>query len=101
MWRQIIQWLEQHQLPCTFQKYFGISCPGCGMQNAFIALLKGNFWESIQSFPALLPMLSMLLLLIFHLKYHFSWGARVLKYLFFVSGTLIIIHYFYQTCRYN
>lgn len=101
MWQQIIQWLEQHQMSCTFQKYFGVSCPGCGMQSALIALLKGNLWESIQIYPALLPMLSILGFLIIHLKCHFSWGAKILKYLFLISVVLIIIPYVYKLSCYN
>ncbi len=53
----IIQWLEQHQLPCLFKTAFNFDCPGCGLQRSGIALLKGDVLGSLQMYPALLPML--------------------------------------------
>ena len=42
-----------HQLlPCFFKKFTGIDCPGCGFQRSILALLKGNFVESLNLYPA-------------------------------------------------
>lgn len=96
MWQKIISWLENNSLHCSFQKHFGINCPGCGFQSALIALLKGNFAESILLYPALLPILSLILLLLLHLKFKFSWGKTAIKILFLISILLILIAYFYK-----
>ncbi|MGQ1910420.1 DUF2752 domain-containing protein [Marinifilum sp. RC60d5] len=96
MWQQFIKWLENVQIPCSFQKYFGIECPGCGFQSALIALLKGNIYESIQLYPALLPILSFIILLLLHVKFRFSWGSVTLKILSLISFLLIIGNYFYK-----
>ncbi|WP_320019731.1 DUF2752 domain-containing protein [Labilibaculum manganireducens] len=93
MWQNIINWLENHLATCTFQKHFGIACPGCGLQTSLLALLKGDIWEAILLYPALIPILSMLTLLILHLKFKFSWGAIILKYLFFLSVFLVLASY--------
>ncbi|PKQ60701.1 hypothetical protein BZG02_18435 [Labilibaculum filiforme] len=93
MWQKLLDWLENHLTTCTFQKHFGIACPGCGFQSSLLALLKGHIWESILLYPALLPILSMLLLFTLHLKFKFSWGATTLKYLFFLSALLIVVSY--------
>jgi len=45
--QQLINWLESHQLPCYYKKLLGIKCLGCGMQTAFILLLKGELIESL------------------------------------------------------
>lgn len=97
MWNKLIQWLESLQIPCTFQKYFGIECPGCGMQRAFIELLKGNLSDSVLLYPALIPMLSTLLMLIIHFNFQFKWSGKAIKILFTLSVVLILIPYLYKT----
>ncbi|WP_461631839.1 DUF2752 domain-containing protein [Labilibaculum euxinus] len=100
MWQNIINWLENNLATCTFQKHFGIACPGCGLQTSLLALLKGDIWESIHLYPALIPMLSILSLLLLHLKFKFSWGTVILKYLFFLSVLLILFSYIYRISSY-
>lgn len=87
----LIHWLESHQAACSWKQYFGFECPGCGMQSAFIALLKGNILESIQLFPALFPMIIMLVMLSLQLIFKLPKGALILKILFiFTSSTMVI-----------
>jgi len=101
MWRKIINWLENRSLSCSFQKYFGIECPGCGFQSSLVALLKGEFSESILLYPALLPMLSFIAMLLLHLKFKFSWGAIALRLLFLLSIILILGNYFLKLLLQN
>ena len=96
MWQKLVNWLENHLATCSFQEHFGIACPGCGLQTSLLALLKGDIWGSILLYPALIPILSMLTLLILHLKFKFSWGAIILKYLFFLSTLIILFSYIYK-----
>ena len=53
----IIPFLESKMLPCTTKSWLGFDCPGCGIQRAFIALLKGDLLVSLQLYPALIPLL--------------------------------------------
>ena len=66
-------------MPCFYKKFLGMECPGCGMQRAFIELLKGDFIDSIKTFPALIPMMVMMVYLGLHLKYKFKKGAFYLE----------------------
>lgn len=93
MANSIVNWLESHTLPCFYKKYLGIDCPGCGMQRAFIELLKGNFWESLKTYPPLIPTLVMFLVLILHLIFKFKKGAFYLKIIFIFTASLIVINY--------
>lgn len=93
---KIADWLETHMLPCFYKKYLGVECPGCGMQRAIIELLKGNFVESIKAYPALLPLLIMLLFLILHLIFKFKNGALYLKILFILTAGTMVVNYIYK-----
>ncbi len=42
-------------LTCFSKYYFGIECPGCGVQRSFICLIRGDFMDSLALYPALLP----------------------------------------------
>jgi hypothetical protein len=89
----IIRWLERHEVPCFFKKCFGIECPGCGIQRAFVSLLKGNIWESFRLYPALIPMILMIILLFLHVIFNFKKGYLWLKILFFMNVILIFFNY--------
>lgn len=90
---RLIEWLEAHQMPCYYKKFLGVECLGCGMQTAFILLLKGEFLESIYTFPALLPILFMVGFLVLHLWFRFKKGPRILKFSFIFTITIMIVHY--------
>lgn len=65
------------------------------MQRAFIALLQGKIIESIQTYPALLPILFLLLFTLLHLIFKFRNGAAIIKYSFAVTVSIVIFHYIY------
>jgi len=96
MFIAIIDWLQQHQLPCLHKKILGFDCPGCGMQSAVIELLKGNICESIKLYPALIPTIFMLIFLLLHIIFKFKNGANILKYLFIANTIIILINYLFK-----
>lgn len=89
----IVDWLEEHLMACPYKKYFNIDCMGCGMQRSFIELLKGNLVESFMLYPALLPLIAMILFLPLHLVFKFKNGASVLKYFFIFNISIVVIGY--------
>ncbi|MDR2927732.1 MAG: DUF2752 domain-containing protein [Cytophagaceae bacterium] len=89
----IIDWLEEHQLPCMHKFIFGMDCPGCGMQRAIIALLRGNIAESARMYPALIPIIVMLIFLVIHLKLKLKHGAAILVYLFIFNAAIITLNF--------
>lgn len=96
MLERIVNWLESHQQACFYKKYLGIECPGCGMQRSFIELLKGNFIESLILFPALIPTIVLILFLISHLIFKFKNGASILKILFIINTSIVVLNYIYK-----
>ncbi len=89
----MINWLEQHLVTCLSVKYLGMECPGCGMQRAFIALLRGQFADSLHYNPALLPFLITVVMLLFHLKFDFKHGARSIVIGFAFTTVLMVVNY--------
>lgn len=92
----LVDWLEKRQLPCFYKSILGIECPGCGMQRAFIALLRGDLIGSIQIYPALIPTIAMLILLVVHVFLHLKNGAKMLIWFFIINSGLIVISYIYK-----
>jgi hypothetical protein len=75
---------------------FGIDCPGCGMQRAFLALLSGDIYQSLKLHPAALPLLALVIFTLIHLKVDFKFGAYVIKMLFIGIAIIIVIKYIYK-----
>lgn len=93
---KIIEWLESHMQSCFYKKYFGIECPGCGMQRSLIELLRGDFMESLKLFPALIPTIALIVFLILHLVFKFKHGANILKNLFIINTSIVVLSYIYK-----
>ena len=89
----MLEWLESHQIPCIYKSILGIECPTCGFQRALILLLKGEWVGSLKVYPALIPTLILLLLLL-------SWGVFrkpgwiFIKRFIMADLALIFISYF-------
>lgn len=92
----IVEWLEQNQKPCLFKKHLGIDCPGCGMQTAFIELLKGNFIDSIKAYPPLIPIIILFTFLLLHVIFKFKFGSSFLKYWFIFTVLITFLSYIYK-----
>lgn len=70
-----------------------MECPGCGTQRALIALLKGNFAESVKHHAALIPFLLTLLALVIQLVIQHEKGGKVIMWLFITTTGITFIQY--------
>ncbi|MBI4929614.1 MAG: DUF2752 domain-containing protein [Bacteroidetes bacterium] len=93
--------MENHQLPCFFKSAFGIECPGCGTQRAFVFLLKGEFAHSFHAYPPLILFLSLIIFLSMHLAFKFRNGGIYLKYLFLFTVSAVLINFIYRLIVYR
>lgn len=100
-YEKMIQWLEKNSMPCFYKKYFDMECPGCGMQRSFVELLKGNFLESFELYPALVTTIVLISLLILHLVFKFKNGAKLLLITFIINSIIIIINYLINLIPWN
>lgn len=86
-------WLEQHAIPCFFKSTFGMECPGCGMQRALIALLKGDILLSLQSHPALIPLILTTGLLAVQLKIKHPNGGKWVMWSFIAVAVITVVQF--------
>ena len=91
-----IHWLEHNLLSCPIKQNFSIDCPGCGIQRSVVALMRGDLVSSFQFYPATIPILSLLIFAIAHLKYDFKNGAFFIKMLYIGVTLIIVINYIYK-----
>jgi len=96
-----IEWLKNHFLTCPSKHFLHIDCPGCGMQRSIVALLEGNFTESIRLYPATVPMFLCLLFLVLHLKFKFKYGPEVIKITFIIISLIVVIFYIHKIFTYQ
>ena len=96
----IIDWLQQHELPCMFKSVTHFDCPGCGLQRSFVLLLQGNFISSFKMYPALLPIIFLFGFLILHLIWQFKNGAVILKFFYIFCTVIIMLSYIYKIMNY-
>jgi Protein of unknown function (DUF2752) len=75
----IVTWLEGHQLPCLIKRIFHVECPGCGIQRSFIAIMKGQFLESLKLYPPLIPTMLFLITIIINDKFNLFKSDRMIK----------------------
>lgn len=86
-------WLEEHALACPIKSATGINCPGCGMQRAFILLLRGEFVESVVMYPPLIPVIITLGVLGWHLVSRRPRGAFIVMWSFIVTMSIVTVSF--------
>lgn len=88
--------MEEFMLPCLTKQLLGLDCLGCGAQRAFVMVFQGDFIGAFKMFPAIYPILLLLLFLIFNLFVKFKGDWYVKISLIVLSAVIIIGAYIYK-----
>jgi hypothetical protein len=91
-----LSWLQNHLIPCPFKYLTGIDCPGCGFQRSVIALLKGDFYQSILLYPAAIPFILTGLWVILDSRFHFDKKHIIKKTLYLLTGNIMLFAYLFK-----
>jgi len=89
-----VQWLQGHLLPCPFKYLTGVDCPGCGFQRSVLALIQGDFHQSLRLYPATIPLLLFFAYGIADRIFHLDTKKEVVKKTaFMIVGTIVLVSY--------
>jgi glucan phosphoethanolaminetransferase (alkaline phosphatase superfamily) len=81
-------------LPCINKKLFGVECFGCGFQRAFIALVRGEFYEACKLYPAIYLLLALAVFALLNWKFKFKYGQKIIIGLAITSLIVVVLSYY-------
>lgn len=84
---------QDYMLPCLNKKLFGVPCPGCGVQRSLYLLCKGEFVAAFQMYPAIYPLILLLLFLGLSLFVKFRHAYAVKLTLLSITISTVTVSY--------
>lgn len=63
------------------------------MQRSFFSLLKGDLLQSLHYYPALIPLMVMMVYLYLNLWLRFKNGKKILTLMLYLNVIIVLIHY--------
>ncbi|MDN3619009.1 MULTISPECIES: DUF2752 domain-containing protein [Polaribacter] len=84
---------NDYLLPCLNKSLFGIDCPGCGIQRAFMLLTKGDFVAAFKMYPAIYTLLLFGLFILITFKFRFKNKQKIIISFATINVLVIIISY--------
>ncbi|WP_246296579.1 DUF2752 domain-containing protein [Winogradskyella vidalii] len=93
--------LDDYMLPCLWKQTFNIDCMGCGMQRSLSFILKGEFVAAFYMYPAIYTLIAMFTYLLFHLKFQYKNGHKIIFGLFLLNISIIVTSFITKTFLIN
>lgn len=88
--------MEDFLLPCLNKEIFGIECYGCGGQRAVLLFLNGEFIAAFKMFPAIYPLLLLLVFVVINMFYRFRHDFTIKIGLILFTTAIIFINYAFK-----
>ena len=80
-------------MPCLNKQLFGVECPGCGIQRSVHLLFQGEFVLAFKMYPAIYPLVLLLLFLVTNLFIKFKYAHQIKLSLMLLTAGFILINY--------
>lgn len=87
---------ENDMLPCLNKQVLGVECPGCGLQRSVLLLLDGDFTAAFYMYPAVYPMILLLLFLLVDQFIKIKYNNTISIALMISTVTLILANFLYK-----
>lgn len=85
--------LEDYMVTCTNKKIFGVECIGCGAQRATAFLIKGDFTNAFNVFPAIYAIVLLVLFVGFNLFVKFKYDFQIKLVLLYFTAVAAVVSY--------
>ncbi len=85
--------MEEFLLPCINKQIFGLDCYGCGAQRAVVLLFNGEFTAAFQMFPAIYPLIFLLVFAMINMVVKFKFDYIIKISLILITAAVILINY--------
>ena len=81
-------------LPCPFEYFIGIDCPGCVFQRSVIALIQGDLHKSFLLYPPAIPLLLFFFYGFLDRRFKLDTKNEIVKKTgYMIVGTIIMVSY--------
>ncbi|MEN8788929.1 MAG: DUF2752 domain-containing protein [Flavobacteriaceae bacterium] len=87
---------ETALLPCLNKQLLGMDCPGCGLQRSVLLLFDGDFTAAFFMYPALYPMILLMLFLLVDQFLKIKYANTISIILMISTVTLIMTNFLYK-----
>lgn len=85
--------MEDFMLPCLNKKFFGVECLGCGLQRSISLLVQGEFTAAFVMYPAVYPLLSLLIFVGVNFFYPVKFYGKIVAILGGLTALVMVISY--------
>jgi hypothetical protein len=92
----ILEGIEDYMFTCTYKKFFGLECFGCGAQRATVLFFRGEFIAAFKMYPAFYCILLLLLLVVFNFFIKFKHDYQIKITLLYFTVSVMVLSYFYK-----
>lgn len=89
--------LENYMLPCLNKKFLGFECMGCGLQRSFSLLLQGEFLASFKMYPAIYPLLLLLLVISINTLKPSKYNYKAIVILGIFTAAVMVVNFIIKT----
>lgn len=84
---------QEYMLPCLNKMFFGVACPGCGLQRSLYLLSKGEFTAAFYMYPGVYPLGIFLLFLLLRFFIKIPYAHSIQWSLLGIMVVTIIVSY--------
>jgi hypothetical protein len=88
--------MENNLLPCLNKQLLGVECPGCGLQRAVLLLFDGDFAGAFYMYPALYPMVLLMVFLVLDQLIKIKYANIISIVLMISTVTFILTNFLYK-----
>lgn len=88
--------MENNLLPCLNKQLLGVECPGCGLQRAVLLLFDGDFVGAFYMYPALYPMVLLMVFLVLDQLIKIKYANIISIVLMISTVTFILTNFLYK-----